>query len=182
VLSSPSPDASETTPPLTVKLIGPLLHLWFRLSRGLTLGVRGAVIDQEGRVLLVRHTYVAGWHLPGGGVEAGETAQEALARELAEEGGILLTAPPRLHGLCFNDHASARDHVLVYEVRHFKRTGRPRPVREIAAADFFPLDALPEGATPGTRARLSEITAGLPPAQHWRAANAREDPGRPELR
>jgi 8-oxo-dGTP pyrophosphatase MutT (NUDIX family) len=52
----------------------------------------------RGRVFLVKHSYVSGWHLPGGGVEAGETLVEAVARELHEEGNIEVTEPPMLHG------------------------------------------------------------------------------------
>src|SRR2546421_662183 len=63
-----------------------LLHVYWRFARGLTLGVRAVVIDGQGRVFLVRHSYVAGWHLPGGGVEAGETIAAALAREIVEHG------------------------------------------------------------------------------------------------
>ena len=60
-----------------------LLHLHWRFSRGLTLGVRAVVIDAAGKVFLVRHSYVSGWHLPGGGVDhyrpcaQGETAGKA---------------------------------------------------------------------------------------------------------
>ena len=68
----------------------------------MTLGVRGVVLDGDGKVFLVRHSYVAGWHLPGGGVEVGETFLEALRRELVEEGRIELTREPVLHGLFFN--------------------------------------------------------------------------------
>lgn len=143
------------------------LHAWFLLSRGLTLGVRGAIIDDDGRVLLIRHTYVAGWHLPGGGVEVGETAHECLVRELAEEAAVELTGPPVLHGLFFNEHVSRRDHVLVYVVRSFRQTSAKKPDREIAEAAFFPMAGLPEGTTRGTRARLTEIASGSRPPPLW---------------
>src|ERR1700743_1922538 len=95
-------------------LVNRLLHFYWRFSRGLTVGVRAAVLDSEGRVFLVKHTYAKGWHLPGGGVEAGETWLQALARELAEEGNIEMTGPPVLHGVCFHPIYSSRDHVAVY--------------------------------------------------------------------
>jgi len=98
-----------------------VLHLYWRLSRGMTLGVRAVVINDEGRVFLVKHTYIAGWHLPGGGVEPGETMLEALARELKEEGNIELTEPPILHGLFLNLRISRRDHVALFVVRAFRQ-------------------------------------------------------------
>ena len=66
---------------LTARLLRhalPLLKLRSRL-KGLTLGVRAQVYDAAGRVLLIRHSYLPGWHFPGGGVEFGETAPEAMA-------------------------------------------------------------------------------------------------------
>jgi ADP-ribose pyrophosphatase YjhB (NUDIX family) len=143
------------------------MHRYWRFTRGVTLGVRAAVIDSDNRVFLVRHTYVPGWHLPGGGVEPGETALDALARELREEASIEMTREARLQGIYLNLHASNRDHVLVYAVRDFHVTEPKRPDREIAEAGFFALDALPEGTTAGTRARLDELTRGRPASPVW---------------
>ena len=67
-------------------LITRLLHVYWRFARAATLGARAMVIDGTGRIFLIKHSYVDGWHMPGGGVETGETLLTALARELAEDG------------------------------------------------------------------------------------------------
>ena len=148
---------AETGRSLPQRMLGRLLHLYFRVVRGMTLGVRAVVLDGEGRVFLVRHTYTPGWHLPGGGVEVGETLEEALAKELREEGCIRLTGPGMLHGVFFNRAMSRRDHVAVFVVREFVAESVKQPDREIAEAGFFPLNTLPEGTTPATRRRLREV-------------------------
>lgn len=144
-----------------------LLHFYWRFARGLTLGVRAVVIDRQGRVFLVKHSYVAGWHLPGGGVEAGETVQAALARELIEEGGITAAQPPALHGVFFNARVSRRDHVAVFVLREFVQDGGPRHPREIVDHGFFAPDALPPDTTRGTRARLAEVLGGAAVPERW---------------
>lgn len=142
------------------------MHFYWRFARGATLGARGMVIDEAGRVFLVKHSYVDGWHFPGGGVETGETMLSALTRELAEEGDIYITAPPALHGIFFNGKISRRDHVAVYIVRDF-RQGTPTPNHEIVAHGFFALDALPEDVSPGTCARLAEVFGGVAVSELW---------------
>src|SRR3954470_24953739 len=137
-----------------------VLHTYWRFARGMTLGVRALVIDPQGRVLLVKHSYVTGWHLPGGGVETGETIQDALARELLEEAGVTALEPPVLHGLFFNSRVSRRDHVALFVIRAFRQQGGPRNPREIVDYGFFALDALPPDTTRGTRARLAELLDG----------------------
>lgn len=148
-------------------LLRRVLHTYWRFSRGATLGVRALVFDDAGRVFLVRHGYVSGWHLPGGGVEVGETCLEALTREVREEGNIELTGAPALHGIFFNRRVSRRDHVAVYIVRDFHQQELPRPNREIAECGFFDPAALPLETTRGTQLRIAEALGQRQPGVEW---------------
>jgi len=149
-------------------LLRRIFHLYWRFARGMTLGVRAVVLNGDNRVFLVKHSYVAGWHLPGGGVEVGETFRDALRRELAEEAGIELDGEPALHGLFFNSHVSRRDHVAVYVVRQFSQDRLPEPNHEIIACGFFNATALPEETTEGTRLRIAEVLDGKARIGTWR--------------
>jgi len=143
------------------------MHFYWRFSRAATLGSRAMVIDGAGRIFLVKHTYVDGWHLPGGGVETGETLLEALTRELAEEGNIQLGAAPQLYSVYFNRRTSRRDHVALFIVRDFRQDGNPKPNHEIAEHAFFPIDALPEDASRATRALVAEVFGGAAISELW---------------
>lgn len=150
------------------KIRARLFHTLFLIRRPMTLGARGVVYDQaRNAVFLIRHTYVPGWQIPGGGVEPGETMLEALERELREEGNIELLGPPRLMSMHFNRHASRRDHVAVYLVTDFRQTAPIIPNNEIAEADFFEIDSLPDHTTAGTRRRIREAIAGEPASPFW---------------
>ena len=149
-------------------LLRRVFHLYWWMARGMTLGVRGVVLDGDNKVFLVRHSYVAGWHLPGGGVEVGETFLDALRRELVEEGRIELTGEPVLHGVFFNGHVSRRDHVAVYVIRQFRQDRLPKPNHEIVECGFYAADALPEETTMGTRLRIAEVRDGTTPITTWR--------------
>ena len=152
---------------LTVRAARRFMHLYWRLSRGLTLGVRGLVIDGQGRVFLVKHTYLRGWHLPGGGVELGETVVDALARELREEGNIELVDTPAQFGVYFQPAVSRRDHVVLFVVRHFRQPAPPAPDHEIMAHGFFSRDELPPDTSAATRARIDEVMMGAPVSPRW---------------
>ena len=143
------------------------MHFYWRFSRPATLGVRGVVVDGTGRVFLVKHSYVDGWHLPGGGVETGETMLTALSRELAEEGNIRLNGQPQLFSIYFNARVSRRDHVALYVVRDFHQDAVPMPNHEIVEHGFFALDAIPEDTARGTRARLDEVFKGVSVSELW---------------
>lgn len=139
-----------------------------RFQRGITLGVRAAILDSGDRVFLVRHSYVPGWHLPGGGVEPDETAAEALEREILEEGGIALEEPAELFAVYLNRNLSGRDHVILYIARAWRQERPPRvPNLEIVECGFFAPDALPDGLSPATRRRLAEIRREAEVSPEW---------------
>ncbi len=144
----------------------PLFFAVSRMSRGMTLGVRGVVVDAEGRVLLVKHTYLHGWWLPGGGVDRGETTQAAVVRELREEAGLIARSPPRLLSVHSNERFFPGDHVLVFRIDAFDMTVRTSH-GEIAEIGWFAPDALPEDATRATHDRLAEIFGGAPADSNW---------------
>jgi 8-oxo-dGTP pyrophosphatase MutT (NUDIX family) len=144
------------------------LHLFLvAVRKRLTVGVRGVVLDGD-RVLLIRPTYLPGWQFPGGGVEPGETAAAAAAREVLEETGVAVEGQPLLHGLFLHRIAgSARDHVAVYVWRSSRTSRAFRANLEIADCRWFALDALPAELEAGTGRRLREIREGLQPPAAW---------------
>lgn len=132
-----------------------------------TLGVQGVVRDDTGGVLLVRHGYQPGWHFPGGGLERGETAEAALARELYEEVGVEFLAPPTLWGIYSHFAKFPGDHIILFLVPRWQRSVAPDRNLEIREYRFFPLDALPKGISPGARSRLSEIEGQSERSSNW---------------
>ena len=136
-----------------------------RFARGMTIGVRAMLIKDDA-VLLVKHRYLPGWYLPGGGVEAGESVVDALTREVQEETGAALTGPAELFAIYRHPMPPRRDHVVLYICRNWL-PGGARKSLEIVAAEMFPLARLPNDAVPSTIARLREVMQREPPSKDW---------------
>ena len=148
-------------------LIRKTLQTYWRFSRSLTMGAQGVIIDDNDRVLLIRHTYRPGWHFPGGGIEKNETALTALKRELEEEVGVQLTAAPEMLSIYANFTFFPSDHIVVFVVRQWQQTSDPTPNREIAEQGFFSLDHLPSDTIEPVKRRLAEIFEAQQPADDW---------------
>lgn len=148
-------------------MLSRLTSLLRRRSDIVTIGAQGVIVDDASRVLLIRHGYRPGWHFPGGGVEHGEEIDDALAREVLEETGAIITRPPHLFGIYshFDDYPG--DHIILFLIRHWRRDAVPKPNAEIKDSGFFALDALPDGLSPGTSRRLNEIFHGADRSNAW---------------
>lgn len=144
----------------------PIFFFVSRLQRGMTLGVRSVAVDAQGRVMLVKHTYLAGWWLPGGGVDRGETTMDAAARELFEETGLSATTPGRLVSVHSNERFFKGDHVLVYRFDAFE-AGALTHHGEIAETGWFDPRSLPGDAHRSTRDRMAEMFGGAPVDPRW---------------
>lgn len=159
--------AADASAGLGRKAFNRVLHTYFLMRRSLTIGVRAAIRHDDGRFVLVRHTYVPGWHFPGGGVERGQTTRHMLERELREETGLEINGNPTLHGVFLNRAISRRDHILVY-LCDVKGVLHDRPASmEIAEIGLFGLHDLPGDTDPGTKRRIQEIVNGTMPHEVW---------------
>lgn len=152
---------------MIAKAVRIAIHAAALLTRPMTLGARVLVTDQEDRVLLLEHTYVPGWYLPGGGVDGGETIVAAARRELQEETGVRAEGLD-LFAVYYNNKASRRDHVALFIARDWAQHGQVTvPNREIRRLGFFARDDLPQGTTISTRRRVREVFDRAPVSEFW---------------
>ena len=144
-----------------------ILQRYWRLTRSLTLGAQAVIRDEAGRVLLVKHGYKPGWGFPGGGVERGEGAWEALVRELDEEVAVIPRERAALFGLYTNFERFPGDHIALYVVGAYDRPRIPEPNAEIVEQRFFDPSQMPADTTAGTRRRIAELISGTAISSVW---------------
>jgi 8-oxo-dGTP pyrophosphatase MutT (NUDIX family) len=149
----------------------PLRHRLGQMSIGVcAIVAKTDIAGADRSVLLVRHSYRPGWCLPGGGLHRGEVPAVALARELREEVGLELTAPPRLFQVYLQSWFGMSDYPLLYLVdgdRGVRGTAQVTGELEILEVAWFPARALPADTDPGARRRIGEWLGDQTPAAGW---------------
>ena len=125
----------------------------------------GVLVEEAGRVLLVRRTQEPGrglWTLPAGFVDAGEDPAAAAARECLEETGLEVTLDGLFDLAAGRAHPRGADIVIVYLAR--VTGGGLRPGDDADSAAFFGPDELPELAFDATRRAVHRWREGRGPA------------------
>lgn len=131
-----------------------------------TVGVRTLVVNEQNQVLLLKHTYMPGWHFPGGGVFSGEPARIAAIRELCEEAGVIALGDMELFGVYFHKVMWVNDYIILYIVKNFSQATVSLG-GEISAVRWFSLENLPEDLSECTHQRISEYFFNHPKQDQW---------------
>lgn len=154
----------------THRLAGKAARIVWRITRPRTIGVRAILLDRDGRIALVRHTYLDQWYLPGGGVKKGESIDAALFRELAEEVGLTGARIERVLGVYHSRREGKDDHIVIF-VAHadFEAAAKLRrgDLAEIEEAGWFAPEYLPASLSPATARRIAEYRQGRTGAGAW---------------
>ena len=120
-------------------------------------GAHALAFTPDGRLILVTLSYASGWRLPGGGVDRGESDEQAVLRELREEIGM------RAHGQVTKLFDFRREAVKLRDAGSGLFIVRdvifePRWSLEVIAVRAFAMDDLPPDLAPVTR-RLLAVAA-----------------------
>ena len=128
---------------------------------GRKLGAAAIVLDRDGRVLMVRHTYGRlNWEIPGGASEPGESVVRTALRELHEEAGVDASAES-LAGIYYDADDDA--HHFVFRCR-LADGAEPAPASdEVSDCRFWPPDALPRPISDFTVRRIQDALHGTLP-------------------
>jgi len=122
--------------------IYPVKLYWF-LFRPSGFGVKCIIQRADGKILLVTHTYGKGtWNIPGGGIEKGETSEQAAIREVGEEVGITLERVEKI-GSFISTREYKKDHVDVFMAHTDSKIGGIDH-NEIKSAQWFDRNHLPQ--------------------------------------
>ena len=115
------------------------------------IGVFALIFDDQGHILLGHRRDTDWWNLPGGGMELGETVDEALCREVREETGLEVEVE-QLVGV----YSKPQKQEVVLTFRCQVTAGSLQPTEEISESRYFPPDSLPENTLPKHRQRIED--------------------------
>ena len=131
-------------------------YLWTGNSAPFRVSVY-AIIFERGKVLLAHRRDIDWWNLPGGGMESGETVEEAMKREVHEETGLEV-AIEKLVGV----YSKPQKDEVVLALRCRAVGGTLTATEESRECRFFDPDTMPINTLPKHRQRVMDALSDLP--------------------
>lgn len=125
--------------------------MWLKVKNQIIPCVGGVILDEQGRVLLVKHVpekkgFWAGKYIcPGGRLEYGETLDNGVRREVCEETGLdikILRWLAPMERIIRNPDGSIADHVIYLDVLAQVAKGKFKPSSDVGEGDWFSPQAL----------------------------------------
>ena len=136
-----SPGETVMAKPLDAESSSPIFRI----------GVFALIFNLEKQILLGHRRDIDWWNLPGGGMESGETVDEALCREVREETGLEVKVE-QLVGVY--SKPQKQEVVLTFLCQVIG--GTLQSTEEIRESRYFAPDALPENTLPKHRQRIED--------------------------
>lgn len=118
-----------------------------------------ALIFEEKKVLMGLRRDIGWWNLPGGGVDSGETVDEALRREVREETGLEVEV-----GKLVGVYSKPQKNEVVLAFRCHVTGGRLQETEETRECRYFAPDDLPRNTLPKHRQRIEDALLDQPEA------------------
>ena len=131
---------------------------------------------RDRQVLLAHRRDIDWWNLPGGGMEAGETVEQAVCREVLEETGLEVEVE-RLVGV----YSKPQKNEVVLALRCRIIGGQVQATKEARECRYFPPEALPPNTLPKHRQRIEDALLDRPEAiLRTQSTSTEEDQQLPE--
>ena len=116
----------------------------------ISVGVGAVILDDDGRILLVKHVPRKGdfwggqWMVPGGGLEPGETLEEGVVREVEEETNLKVEVLRHVSTLdrIVREGDEVRIHVVYVDFLVRPVNGELRPSSDVGTARWFSRDEI----------------------------------------
>lgn len=135
----------------------PFVRFYWKICKPKTFGSRSLVLHQN-KILLVKNINVKYWSFPGGRINLKESPEQCIKRELQEEVNIFNVKIEYKLGEYFSDWEGKRDTIHIFVInldnKNFEKQW------ELAAAQWFELDNLPEDISPACQRRINEYKEG----------------------
>lgn len=149
-----------------IEVLHRIRYVYYWIARPKTYGVRGIILNKQNEFLLVKHRYLRGWYLLGGGVGCNESSEDALKREVMEEIGLRNLSIEKKFATYTSEKEYKRDTIDLF-VGKVLEDGPLKLSLELQEARFFPKSGLPDDLSSATRRRLDEYVQGTAPDLVW---------------